>query len=188
MDSKGDFRGDVGIRSTTGATLHPWISGELHPDCELLEVQILHGEVSPNFSDTSMYILLERRIWTGTEFTFMWPNLRVESLYPPSLQMDPALCPFRKEDSCPFMLWGTLPRDYVRAMTHHTLETGWNIGMVGPEMAYMGEHFNVAFSPRSARLLHASNVSISQVQGTFRLHESDFEAPISVGFRPIWQD
>ena len=92
-----------------------------------------------------MYTLYERRIWSGTEFTFMWPNLRVESLYPPSIQMDPALCPLRKEDFCPFMLWVTLPRDYVRAMMHHTLETGWNFGMVGPEMAYMGEHFQLCF-------------------------------------------
>ena len=29
----------------------------------------------------------------------MWPNLRVESLYPPSIQMDPALCPLRKDNS-----------------------------------------------------------------------------------------
>ena len=85
----------------------------------------------PNFSDSSMYTLFEQRIWSGTEFTFMWPNLRVEELYPPSIQMNPALCPLRKEDFCPFMLW---------------------------------------------------------VQGTFRMHESDFDAPITVGFRPLWQD
>ena len=153
-----------------------------------LRSKMCMARLVPNFSDSTMYTVFERRIWSGTEFTFMWPNLRVESLYPPSIQMNPALCPLRKEDFCPFMLWVTLPRDYVRAMMHHTLETGWNFGMVGPEMAYMGEHFNFAFSPRSALLLHAFNISISQVQGTFRMHESDFDAPITVGFRPLWQD
>ena len=54
----------------------------------------------PNFSDSSMYTLFEQRIWSGTEFTFTWPNLRVEELYPPSIQMDPELCPLRKEDFC----------------------------------------------------------------------------------------
>ena len=91
----------------------------------------------------------------------------MESLCPPSVQMDPALCPLRKEKLCPFMLWVTLPREYVKAMMNCTLETGWNFGMVFPDVAYMGEHFNFAFSPRSALLLHAFNISISQVQGTF---------------------
>ena len=45
MDSKGDFCGDAGIWSTTGATLSPWISGELHFGSELVEVQVLHGEI-----------------------------------------------------------------------------------------------------------------------------------------------
>ena len=84
-----------------------------------------------------MYTLLERRIWSGTEFSFMWPNLRVGSLYPPAFQMGPVLCPLRMEDFCPFMLWVTLPRDSVKALLHHTLETGWNFGMVSPEMVYM---------------------------------------------------
>ena len=35
MDSKRDFYGDVGTRSATGGTLHPWNSRELHPDFEL---------------------------------------------------------------------------------------------------------------------------------------------------------
>ena len=56
-------------------------------------------------------------------------------LYPPAFQMDPALCPLRKEGFCPFMLWVTLPRNCVNAMMHYSLETGWNFGMVGPEMA-----------------------------------------------------
>ena len=110
-----------------------------------LKSKFCMARLFPNFSDTSMYTLLECRIWSGTEFTFTWPNLRVESLYPPSIQMDPTFCPLRKEDFCPCMLWVTLPRDYVSAMMRHTLETGWNFGMVGPEMAYMGEHFNSAF-------------------------------------------
>ena len=86
------------------------------------------------------------------------------------------------------MLWVTLPRNCVNAMMHYSLETGWNFGMVGPEMADVGEHVNFAFSPRSALLLHAFNVSISQVQGTFHMRESDFEARITVGFRPLWRD
>ena len=63
------------------------------------------------------------------------------------------------------------------------LWNGW------PRNGIHGEHFNfAAFSPRSALLLHAFNISISQVQGTFHMHESNFEAPIAVGFRPLWQD
>ena len=153
-----------------------------------LKSKVCMTRLVPNFSDSSMYTLFEQRIWSGTEFTFMWPNLRVEELYPPSIQMDPELCPLRKEDFCPFMLWVTLPRDYVKAMMNCTLETGWNFGMLIQEVAYMGEHFNFAFSPRSALLLHAFNISISQVQGTFRMHERYFDAPITVGFRPLWQD
>ena len=180
-DSKRDFCGDVGIRSAAGATLHPWISRELHPDFELLEVQILHGKVSSKLLRyVNVYFTWKKGLEWNRIYFFMWPNLRVESLYPPAFQMDPALCPLRKEDFCPFMPWVTLPRDYVRAMMHHTLETGWNFGatlplccqtchatvlstlgrfcsfqtwaclMVGPEMAYMGEHLNFAFSPRSA--------------------------------------
>ena len=111
-----------------------------------------------------------------------------QPLYPPDIQVYPALCPLRKEDFCPFMLWVTLPRDYVKAMMNCTLETGWNFGMVSPDVAYMGEHFIFAFSPRLALLLHAFNMSISQAQGTFRVDERYLDAPITVGFRPLWQD
>ena len=41
----------------------------------------------PNLADSTQYTLLQQRIWSGTEFTFMWPNLRVESLYPPDIQI-----------------------------------------------------------------------------------------------------
>ena len=75
----------------------------------------------PNLADSTQYTLLEQRIWGGTGFTFMWPNLRVESLH-----LDPALCPLRKEEVCPFMLWVTLPREYATAMMSCTLEAGWN--------------------------------------------------------------
>ena len=68
----------------------------------------------------------------------MWPNLRVEELYPPSIQMDPELCPLRKEDFCPFMLWVTLPRDYVKAMMSCTLESTWKFGMLTQQVSYMG--------------------------------------------------
>ena len=40
----------------------------------------------PNFAGSSQYTLLEQRILSGTEFTCMWPNLHVESLYPPDIQ------------------------------------------------------------------------------------------------------
>ena len=57
----------------------------------------------PNFSDSTMYTLYERRIWSGTQFTFMWPNLRVESLYPPSIAERRQAAP-DLEESGPVML------------------------------------------------------------------------------------
>ena len=50
------------------------------------------------------------------------------------------------------------------------------------------DHFNFSFSPRSSLLLHTFNISISQVQGTFRMEERYFDAPVTIGFRPLWQD
>ena len=47
-----------------------------------LKSKFCMARLVPNFSHTSMFTLLERRIWTGAEFTFMWPNLRVESPFP----------------------------------------------------------------------------------------------------------
>ena len=96
----------------------------------------------PNFADSTMYTLFERRIWSGTEFTFMWPSLRVEELCPP---VDPQLCPLRKEDFCPLMLWVTLPRDVVKVMTDCTLQSKWNFGMITEQVSYMGDHFNFSF-------------------------------------------
>ena len=122
----------------------------------------------PNFADSTMYTLFEKRIWSGTEFTFMWPSLCVEELCPPA---DPQLCPLRKEDFCPFMLWVTLPRDYVKVMTDCTLQSNWNFGMITEQVRYMGDDFNFSFSPRSSLLLHTFNISISQVQGTFRMED-----------------
>ena len=40
----------------------------------------------PNLAGSSQYTLLEQRIWSGKEFTCIWPNLHVESLYPPDIQ------------------------------------------------------------------------------------------------------
>ena len=115
----------------------------------------------------------------------MWPSLRVEELCPP---VDPQLCPLRKEDFCPFMLWVTLPRDYVKVMTDCTLQSNWSFGIITEQVSYMGDHFNFSFSPRSSLLLHTFNISISQVQGTFRMEDRYFDAPITIGFRPFWQD
>ena len=139
----------------------------------------------PNFSDATMYTVFERRLWSATEFTFTWPSLRVEELCPP---VDPQLCPLRKEDFCPFMLWVTLPREYLRVMTDCTLQSTWNFGMITEQVSFMGDHFNFSFSPRSSLLLHTFNISISQVQGTFRMEERYFDAPVTIGFRPLWQD
>ena len=139
----------------------------------------------PNFSDATMYTVFERRLWSATEFTFTWPSLRVEELCPP---VDPKLCPLRKEDFCPFMLWVTLPREYLRVMTDCTLQSTWNFGMITDQVSFMGDHFNFSFSPRSSLLLHTFNISISQVQGTFRMEERYFDAPVTIGFRPLWQD
>ena len=139
----------------------------------------------PNFSDATMYTVFERRLWSATEFTFTWPSLRVEELCPP---VDPQLCPLRKEDFCPFMLWVTLPREYLRVMTDCTLQSTWNFGMITEQVSFMGDHFNFSFSPRSSLLLHTFNISISQVQGTFRMDQRYFDAPVTIGFRPLWQD
>ena len=47
----------------------------------------------PSFADASMYIYLKEK--SGMEHP-LWPNLRVESLYPPAFQMGPALCALRE--------------------------------------------------------------------------------------------
>ena len=60
--------------------------------------------------------------------------------------------------------------------------------MITQQVSYMGDHFNFSFSPRSSLLLHTFNISISQVQGTFSMDERYFDAPITIGFRPLWQD
>ena len=86
------------------------------------------------------------------------------------------------------MLWVTLPREYLRVMTDCTLQSTWNFGMITEQVSFMGDHFNFSFSPRSSLLLHTFNISISQVQGTFRMEERYFDAPVTIGFRPLWQD
>ena len=60
--------------------------------------------------------------------------------------------------------------------------------MITDQVSFMGDHFNFSFSPRSSLLLHTFNISISQVQGTFRMEERYFDAPVTIGFRPLWQD
>ena len=110
----------------------------------------------PNFSDATMYTVFERRLWSATEFTFTWPSLRVEELCPP---VDPQLCPLRKEDFCPFMLWVTLPREYLRVMTDCTLQSTWNFGMITEQVSFRGDHFNFSFSPRSSLLLFTLSTS-----------------------------
>ena len=82
----------------------------------------------------------------------------------------------------------TLPREYLRVMTDCTLQSTWNFGMITEQVSFMGDHFNFSFSPRSSLLLHTFNISISQVQGTFRMEERYFDAPVTIGFRPLWQD
>lgn len=73
-------------------------------------------------------------------------------------------------------------------MTDCTLQSNWNFGMITEQVSFMGDHFNFSFSPRSSLLLHTFNISISQVQGTFRMEERYFDAPVTIGFRPLWQD
>ena len=94
-----------------------------------------------------------------------------------------------KEDFCPFMLWVTLPREYLRVMTDCTLQSTWNFGMITEQVSFMGDHFNFSFSPRSSLLLHTFNISISQVQGTFRMEYLDyfvhFQRPIQLNFRSL---
>lgn len=104
----------------------------------------------PNIADSSMQTLISRRTWSGTEL--------------------------RKDDFCPFMLWVTLPRDYVEAMVHQTLEPGWNFGKVVPEMAYMGEH-QVCFSPSQHFCYILSMFQSLKFTELFicHMHDSDFE-------------
>ena len=103
-------------------------------------------------------LCLKKRIWSGTEFTFMWPSLCVEELCPPA---DPQLCPLRKEDFCPFMLWVTLPRDYVKVMTDCTLQSNWNFGMITEQVRYMGDDFNFSFSPLFRHFYFTLSTSLS---------------------------